>query len=268
MSIKRRFSEKEIAQIFEEATRAQNAVNEQSGPLDGLSLDELKQIGASSGIDPKFIARAAAGFYKRPQQFPIQKHMGIPIGVSRSIELPDTFSDQDWDQLVVDLRKTFKARGKIKQEGTFREWTNGNLHALVEPSTSGYELRLETKKGNMRGLLYAGIVYMVMSLIMFIAMVGGSDASLNFALLMSGIFLVAGIGMVSTVATSQPRWAKRREQQMEAICKRAVALGKADDDEMDAQIESTAQKFLSLEDEEELNDELKQFASKKRATRA
>ena len=151
MSSKRRYTEKEIAQIFEEATRAQNETDEKRGALQGLSLEELKQIGASTGIDPKHIARAAAGLYKQPHVFPVKKHLGIPIGVSRSIELPNTFSDQDWEQLVVDLRRTFKAKGKTKQEGALREWSNGNLQALVEPTPAGYQLRLETKKGNTDG---------------------------------------------------------------------------------------------------------------------
>ena len=266
MSTKRRFSEKEIAQIFEDATRAQNAADEQSGPLDGLTLEELKQIGSTTGIDPKFIARAAAGLNRRPQLYPVQKHWGIPIGVSRSIELPDSFSDKDWEQLVVDLRKTFKARGKIKQEGSLREWTNGNLHVFVEPTAKGLELRMETQKGNMKGLLYAGAAYIVTSLVMLAAILMGTSSSVGSAFLISGIFLVSGIGMVSTVATTQPRWAQQRERQMEAICKRAVALGKTDDDT--GQVESTSKKFLSLEDEEALNQELKQYARQKKASRA
>ena len=268
MGTKRRFTEKEIAQIFEEATRAQNAAVESSGPLDGLTLEELKQIGASTGIDPQYISRAAAGFYKRPRQFPVEKHMGIPIAVSRSIELPATFSDQDWEQLVVDLRKTFKARGKIKYEGSIREWSNGNLHVFVEPGERGLELRLETRKGNMRGLLYAGLIYIALALIMFVALSLDSGSNFNVTLLMSGMFMVAGIGMVSTVASSQPRWARKRELQMEAICKRAIALGKQDDEEaLEGEVDSSAQKFLSLEDEEALNQELKQFAMRKKTSR-
>lgn len=266
MSTKRRFSEQEIAQIFEDATRAQNAADEQSGPLDGLTLEELKQIGSTTGIDPKFIARAVAGLNRRPQLYPIQKHWGIPIGVSRSIQLPDSFSDHDWEQLVVDLRKTFKARGKIKQEGSLREWTNGNLHAFIEPTEKGFELRMETRKGNMKGLLYAGASYIVGSLVIFAALSLDASSSISFALLMSGIFLVSGIGMVSTVATTQPRWARQRERQMEAICKRAVTLGNTDDDT--GQAETTSKKFLSLEDEEALNQELRQYARQKKASRA
>lgn len=266
MSTKRRFSEKEIAQIFEDATRAQNAADEQTGPLDGLTLEELQQIGSTSGIDPKFIARAVAGLNRQPQLFPVQKHWGIPIGVSRSIQLPDSFSDQDWEQLVVDLRKTFKARGKIKKQGSLREWTNGNLHVFVEPNAKGLELRLETRKGNMKGLLYAGGLYVVMSIIMLVAMLLGTSSSPGIALMLSGIFFFAGIGMMSTVATTQPRWAQQRERQMEAICKRAVTLGKTDDEL--GHVETASKKFLSLEDEEALNQELKQYARQKKASRA
>lgn len=265
MSTKRRFTEKEIAQIFEDATRSQNEEGEQQGTLDGLSLDELKQIGASTGIDPKHIIRAAAALTKQPTRFPVRQHLGIPIGVSRSILLEDTFSDSDWEKLVIDLRKTFKARGKTRQEGNIREWWNGNLHAYVEPTSKGFELRLETKKQNMLGLLYAGVAYIFVSIVMLIAMSSQADIRLSYAFLMSGLFMITGIGMATSVIATQPRWASKRERQMEAICKRAVSLAKyLDEDELAL----TDEKFLSLEDEEELNQQLQRYAMRKKASRS
>ena len=267
MSTQRRFSEEEIAEIFEEATRAQNEDNAQNGPLDGLTLDELKQIGESTGIDPKYIARAVAAVQGRPRQFPVQKFMGIPVSVSRSVALPDTFSDEDWERLVVDLRKTFKARGKIRDQGSIREWANGNLHAYVEPTQKGYELRLTTKKGNMQGMLLMGFAYMFVGLVMLLNMIAEAGMGLSIAsLLVTGFFMLAGFGTVTSVATGQPKWARKREEQMEAICKRAVALGKEYDEEPPSL--KSAEKFLSFEDEEELNQELKQFAKNKKPSRA
>lgn len=268
MSSTRRYTEKEIAQIFEEATRAQNESEESGGAIHGLSLEELKQIGASTGIDPRHIIRAASALHKQPQLFPVRKHLGIPIGVSRSIELPDTFSDQDWEHLVVDLRKTFRAKGTIKQEGSLREWSNGNLQALVEPTPSGYELRLETKKGNMIGFLYGGLGYIFLAFLMLFVLTLDPDNSKTFAFLMSGLFGVLGVSALAAIGFTQPRWARNRERQMEAICKRAASLGKTDDAEYVDQAESTDEKFLSLEDEEVLNQELRQFAIRKKASRA
>ena len=85
---------------------------------------------------------------------------------------------------------------------------------------------------------------------------------------MSGLFGTLGISAVAAIAFTQPRWARNREQQMEAICKRAVALGKTDDDEqLSEKAEPTSEKFLSLEDEEQLNQELRQFAMRKKTSR-
>ena len=269
MSSKRRFTEKEIAQIFEEATKAQNAADEHKGSMDGLTLEELKQIGSSTGIDPKYIARAVASLNKHPQHLPTKKHLGIPYGVARSIELPATFSDRDWEQLVVDLRRTFRATGKIKQDGSLREWSNGNLHALVEPTSDGYQLHIETRKGNMMGFLYGGVAYILMSLILMATLTADPGQNMTFAFLISGLFGVLGISAVATVGLTQPRWARNRVHQMEAICKRAVFLGREDDEEeISGKLESTDEKFLSLEDEEELNHQLRQFALRKKTSRA
>ena len=266
MSIQDRFTEEEIAEIFEEATRAQNEAKERKGALEGLSLKELQQIGASTGIDPKYIAQAAAALRSRPQQFPVRKFMGIPIGVSRSVTLPSTFSDQDWEHLVVDLRKTFKARGKIKTQGSIREWANGNLHAYVEPTREGYELRLVTKKGSMQGMLMAGGAYIFTALFMLMSMIADSDVGMSYAFLISGLFMIAGFGMVSSVVTGQPKWARTREQQMEAICKRAVALGSNSDE--DVALEHASENFLTLDDDAELHHELDPLMKQKKTSRA
>jgi hypothetical protein len=86
-----------------------------------------------------------------------RRFMGLPIGVGRTVEFDRPLSDSDWERLVADLRETFEARGMVRYDGPFRQWTNGNLQALVEPTPSGHRLRLQTVKGNSRALMTGGI---------------------------------------------------------------------------------------------------------------
>ena len=60
----------------------------------------------------------------------------MPVGVSRTVTSAGNFTEREWERLVVDLRETFDAKGAVKREGSFRQWTNGNLQALVEPTAS------------------------------------------------------------------------------------------------------------------------------------
>ena len=261
MSNELRFSEKDIARIFEEAARAQNASFEEGQIRDGLSLAELQQIGASTGIKPEFIAKAVAKLQRKPAPIPVKKHLGIPIEVARTVELPDTFSEQDWEHLVVDLRSTFGALGKIKKEGSFREWSNGNLHAAVEPTPGGYQLRLRTKKGNMLGFLYGSFAYSLVGLIMFLSVFFANDtnAPLSIAVIISSIFFLLGLAGVSSVSISQPRWASKRLKQMEDICERALekSLHTSEEEMVEEFITGIAQASLKPENRSDFQERVR-----------
>jgi len=267
MSTQRRFTEKEIARIFEKATRAQNAANDESHSNEGLSLEELKQIGASTGIDADYIVQAIAELNEEARGLSIQKHMGVPYALSRSVKLPDTFSEKDWERLVVDLRRTFKTRGTIKQDGSFREWSHGYTHAYVEPSENGYELRIEIKNGNTKGLLYSGILYVFLAIVMFITLSSKADSGDMVPSVLSGILAVGGIGSFLYPMIFGSGWARKKEQQIEGICERtsrAVVSEEKEEEESKTALPAQKGKFLTLEDEKDLNQELQQFAMKKR----
>ena len=273
MSDSERFSEKEIAKIFELATRAQNEKNEQGASSEGLSLEELKRIGASTGIDPELIVQAVAAVRKNAHQSSVQTLLGLPHALSRSVSLPATFSDQDWEQLVVGFRKAFDGRGEIKQDGSFREWRHGFVHAYVEPTTDGYELKLEERHGQLKELVYSGGLFLFLALIFFVLAVVGSEPAFQ---VIAWLLTSGGLGMMVAPFFNQPRWAEKREKQFERICSQAAALHKTSDGAEEEAIEDEKQgkseelahlsphKFLSLEDEEQLNDELRQFATRKK----
>ncbi|MEP7345976.1 MAG: hypothetical protein ABI877_11940 [Gemmatimonadaceae bacterium] len=124
-------------------------------------------------------------------------------------------TDEEWDSIVVALRDTFHARGRIDRTGTIREWRNGNLAALLEPTANGHRLRLSTSKGDARlqlgfgtGALLAGAVTALQLL------VGG--ASVN-ALGSSALMAAWGIAIIGRAAWMLPRWARTRESQMQSL---------------------------------------------------
>ena len=54
-----RYSEDEIAAIFERATEAQHVARRQLPPGEGLTLAELQEIGGDVGLSPELVAEAA-----------------------------------------------------------------------------------------------------------------------------------------------------------------------------------------------------------------
>ncbi len=151
MTEKRHYTEAEISAIFEHAINGQEAARQDLPNPEGLTLDELKKIGSELGITDEYIAQAAAKLDTvKPTARQDASVLGVPYAVERIIQLPRAITDREWDHLIVDLRETFEAKGKIERNGSLRQWTNGNLQALIEPSGSGYRLRLRTRKGSAR----------------------------------------------------------------------------------------------------------------------
>ncbi len=137
----RRYSEEEVATIFANAARPAESAPRRIGPSSGMTLSELQDIGREVGLSEADVTRAAAALDARPS-VGTRRYFGVPIAVARTVELPRGLSDSEWEQLVVDLRTTFRARGHLSTHGSLREWWNGNLRAMVEPTETAYQLRL------------------------------------------------------------------------------------------------------------------------------
>ncbi len=154
-----RYSEEDVAAIFQRAAEAQQSAPRQLTVGDGMTLAELQEVGREVGIPPELVAQAARSLDQLARSSS-QTFLGLPIGVGRSVKLGRELTESEWEQLVVDLRETFDARGTVRYDGPFRQWTNGNLQALLEPTPTGHRLRLRTMKGDARGLMTAGLGFL------------------------------------------------------------------------------------------------------------
>jgi hypothetical protein len=152
----RRYTDEEVATIFREAAEGQRSGALQRTDADGLTLAEIQSIGREVGLAPDVVTRAALAIDLRPQTAS-QTFLALPVGVERTITMGRTLTDAEWENLVGELRTTFRAKGRIATSGRFREWTNGNLQALLEPTPGGQRLRLSTVKGSARVGVFAGL---------------------------------------------------------------------------------------------------------------
>jgi hypothetical protein len=119
---------------------------------------------------------------------------------------------------VVDLRETFDARGTVRQDGSLREWTNGNLHVLLEPAANGHRVRFGTVKGDARAWMTGGLVTLgVGGVTTFAALAsGGIHANLTGTAVMA----ILALGQFVLGAARVPGWARLRQRQMEEIARR------------------------------------------------
>jgi hypothetical protein len=218
----RRYDDDEVREIFDLATA--HSAPDRSLPAEsgGLTLDDLRRIGQEVGIEPGRVAQAAANLDARGRPAPLRRALGLPIGVSRVVDLPRGPTDREWEQLISEFRMTFGAQGHVTSSGGLREWSQGNLHICVEPTAHGEQLRLSTLKGDARSLNGLALVLAGMSLLISAVTVaaGKPRKALVVLCLYGGMALAAfGINLVRL-----PRWARERERQMEEIAGHAVRL--------------------------------------------
>ena len=213
----RRYTEDEVAAIFERAAEAQHTDRRRLALADGMTLSDLQEIGREVGLPPELVAQAARSLdlAGRPQSRTV---LGLPLGVGRTIDLGRQLTDEEWERLVADLRETFDARGSVRYDGPFRQWTNGNLQALLEPTPTGHRLRLRTLKGSARSLMAGGVALVGIAAAVFVStLVTGQVAEQASVLtLLSAL----GVGTFGVGALSLPGWARQRRRQMEGVVER------------------------------------------------
>ena len=217
----RRYSEDEVSEIFAEATAARPA-----GPpatIDsGLTLAELQAVGEEVGVPAEDVARAAAALDARGQVQRGQTMLGAPLSVGRVVDLPREATDREWQFILADLRETFGAKGRVAVHGGVREWSNGNLHAVLEQTAEGHRLRLGTRKGSALEIAGAAGMGLFMALIMTVAMV--AKAKTGAELLFPAMFAALGGGALVSTRLRLPKWAAEREAQMEGVAARTREL--------------------------------------------
>ncbi len=226
----RRYSQEEVAAIFERAAEAQHTTRRALPPGEGMTLADLQEIGSEVGIPAELVAEAARRL-DHPMQPESRRFLGLPVGVGRTVELDRRLTEGEWEQLVVDLRETFDAKGRVSSEGSFRQWTNGNLQVLVEPTGTGHRVRMRTLHGNARGMMMGGITMAGLAAVLSgVTVLTGTPATDP-----SSLAVLASLGAVllGGGAVRIPGWARRRRRQMDAIAARIERLALAPPAETD-----------------------------------
>src|SRR5262245_44013692 len=100
----RRYNENEMAAIFRAAAEGPQPAERDVPRAEGMSLVELQSIGREVGISPEAVAQAALALDVQRGARP-NTLLGLPIGVSRTVQLNRQLSDEEWDRLVVQLRE-------------------------------------------------------------------------------------------------------------------------------------------------------------------
>jgi len=218
----RRYNDDEVAAIFAQASEEEQASAQLVRSSEGLTLADLQEIGREAGLAPERVAKAAQSLEQALVPQPATaKFLGLPLGVAKTVRIDRRLTDAEWERLVVDLRDTFDARGAVRTDGSFRQWSNGNLQVLVEPDGEGQRIRFKTMKGDSRALLLGGLGMMGVAAVTGVAAMltpntSGMDSVGTIALLGAAFFAWGALRL--------PGWAKLRRQQMNEVAERVKLI--------------------------------------------
>lgn len=240
----RTFSEQEARDVFARAARDQQAAQTAADPSAGLTLDELQEIGRASGLDPAFVAAAARAVAVGVPESRRDDWLGVPLSVAHTALLPDPPSDDLWEPLVADARRTFGARGRVETVGRLREWRNGNLVLALGPAGEGSQAHFQTRRPDGLVPVVSGAAVAVLSLVALLTSLasGGDAVALTIAVLLA--VLAAGLGGGGLAA--QRRWSATRAGQMRDVAERARTRARTPDTATDAAVGTPVETSIEM----------------------
>ena len=131
------FSEKQISTILRRATEMQEA-SMTTDPT-GLTFEELQQIAVEAGIDAKYIAAAIT---EQEQEGDVDERfywLGAPTSIERERVVAGEVSDEQWEEMVAEIRSTFGLVGASGQVGRSREWTHDSKEQQAQVTVTSRE---------------------------------------------------------------------------------------------------------------------------------
>jgi len=224
MTDDRRYGEEEVSAIFEFATRTDESGGLPApgggGPVRGMTLAEIQEIGAEVGIAPERIAQGARALTHGSALPEVRrKLLGFPISVGGAVDLPRPLTEAEWDRLVSEIRAHFNAQGTLEQSGTLRSWRNGNLRVELAPTEAGQRIRMQTLRRQSQMFVRVGGMFVGIGAALGLASIftGALDPDLWTLGAVGGAFVAVGLAPLRA-------WARRRRDQMEDIAASAVRM--------------------------------------------
>ena len=127
----RTYTEKEISRILKRAS----AMQEQAAPeSSGLSLEEIQQVAADAGIDPRFIVAAASELERQTDTERPFHLFGGPMSILEERTVAGRLTEEQREAVLADVRRVYRRAGTVNRIGRTLEWTHSDRNDQVQVS--------------------------------------------------------------------------------------------------------------------------------------
>ncbi|MDX1428779.1 MAG: hypothetical protein R3282_00770 [Rhodothermales bacterium] len=233
----RLYDEEDVARILKAASERQS---KRKTPQSGLTLEEIKEVAAEAGIDPRHVTDAVAELSRSPavvlpaaqpaSSAPDKPNFwGGPLSVTRETVIDGEIDDFAWEEMVSEARREFNDTGEVRKWSNSREWASNvnNARSHVTLTARSGKSRLQVFWSNPAYAAAAWVPALIVSLISLpivfeeLALTGGLAAFIILSVLIMA-FSAARLA-TSQIARGHQRKMERLLARLEQIARlRAV----------------------------------------------
>lgn len=219
---RRIYSEREMNRILKRARELES--KQDALPAYGLTLEELQQIAAESGLDPRLVATAANELERRGGRGGFLTQLTGPLSIQQERTLPGELTEAQWEAMVAEIRQSYDAVGTPGKLGQTFEWTFRNprgqqLQVSATPRDGKTHLRVYAHYARSALSFYAPLLSMALAIGINLSVAADFPAAggIAFSLaLLASLFMVARFAF-GHYAARQERKANRLLDRLERL---------------------------------------------------
>ncbi len=258
----RTFSEAEIRALIERASQLQASQDQR--PDFGLTIAELEQVAADSGIEPSFLRAAVREAETGVGLRDVHGHTDTHVFVERVV--PGTLTDEEWHDVVMRLRSEFSSdtaaafggsaiqtQGVTEQLGSTREWRHTTMLGIattvsIQSIDDVQHVRIQRLVG-LGSPRAEGIGYGAMAALVAAFIAGGVNQSVwIFALVLIGALLVCA----PVIEWLDRKWRNKKLDEIDSVADDIARIVHNDSDPVAG--EEALRPALSLEELPDVQD--------------
>ena len=118
----RSYNEREIGALIQRATELHEEATGSSQHNRSLSIEEVEHIAAELGLPPEYVRTAALEMEDSLYSNQSFSFWGGPFVIDQARVVDGTMTQEQWEQVVMELRAFTGKKGQIDEVGSAREW--------------------------------------------------------------------------------------------------------------------------------------------------
>jgi len=200
------FNQDEISAILKRAAEMQGAGDPDTQV--GFSLDELQNIAADAGIDPKYVTAAASEVARTSSDE--TGRSAKSLFHTENLVVDGGIGEAAWEAIVAETRQTFKDTGKVHRRGNSYEWTHSGksgeqAHVMVTEIDGRTHIRTYWQGQIMKIAVYTPTIVLaaIMLPLIFESTIGFNPAGIAVYVAIVGSLFFLANWMLGRMAASQ-----------------------------------------------------------------